>query len=81
MFDPSSMTVGQAISHIRDIVVIAGVLSTGWKLRGYLQKLLDFGNRCYEHMTYMEAGLNTLLNNHMKHIEADLKTIAGREVD
>lgn len=87
MFDPSStVTLGQTISTLKDGAFIVGIVVLGWKARGLVQPLIDFFARAKQHMEIMETGMTglridvtTLLNNHLSHIEQDLKTLSGRK--
>jgi len=86
MVDPSStVTIGQVVSTLKDLGFIVGTCVVGWKARALVQPAIDFFNRAVSHMDKMESsvtslqsGMSTLLNNHLSHIEADLKTISGR---
>jgi len=86
MFDPSTMTVSQVISALRDIGFLIGMIYIGWNARSIVQPLLDLFKQAKSHldrsdifMTKMEISMSTLLMNHLKHIEADLKTLSGRK--
>lgn len=83
----SQMTVGELISSIRDLTVILGTLTIGWKVRSWVQPLVDFFKRANtffdmgeKHIQRVEAGMNVLLNNHLHHIQADLGHISGRDM-
>jgi hypothetical protein len=80
------MTIGEAIASLRDISFICGTVYLGWKIRSWLQPLFDFFREASSffriariHMTQMEMGMDTLLGNHLHHIQADLGHISGRE--
>lgn len=82
----SQMTLGELLSNLRDITVILGTLTIGWKLRSWLQPLYDFfkrANKFFElsesHIQRVESGMQVLLNNHLSHIQSDLGHISGRE--
>jgi len=77
MINPN-MTVGEAISSVRDLAFIVGTLTFGWKARDWFQPVFDFFKRANHHMDFMESSVNVLLTNHMAHIQADLEVIAGR---
>jgi hypothetical protein len=79
------MSVGEAISSLRDIVFILGILLFGWKIRGWVQPGIDFfkrANRFFDigeqHIQRVESGMQMLLNNHLTHIQSDLGHISGR---
>jgi hypothetical protein len=79
MFDPSSMTLGQVSSILRDFAIVAVLLRIGWMANGWLSEIKSFATRVTQHMTRMERFATIVLNNHLKHIEADLKTLSGRK--
>jgi hypothetical protein len=85
MIDLSKMTVGEAISALRDASFLIGFLVLGWKGRSWVQPLFDvfeeaktFMKESRVHQQTMEQQMGLLLNNHLKHIESDLKHISGR---
>jgi len=71
--------IGEAISSIRDIVVVIGVLTFGWKIRGWVQPGIDFFKMATLFMVDMRRDMHTLLNNHLLHIESDLRHMSGRK--
>lgn len=88
MFDPSTVTLGQLSSTLRDFTIV-GILAGGaWKARGVFESGKNFFNRLIKFMDTMEAdsiaikeGVQLILSNHLTHIEQDLKTLAGRKED
>ena len=78
-FDPANLTLGQAASALRDFTVVGVLLTLAWKSRGFYEEAKRFFQRWTDHMDVMESGMTTLLTNHLTHIEADLKSLAGRE--
>jgi len=85
MFDPNTVTLGHIGSTLRDFSIfgalVSGLIATVWKGRGIYDATSTFFSRIIQHMDVMESGMNTLLTNHLHHIEKDLKTIARREDD
>ncbi len=79
MFDPAALTLGQVSSALRDFTVVGFLLTIAWKSRGAYEMVKGFFERLTTHMNVMEDGMQTLLTNHLTHIEADLKTISGRK--
>ena len=66
------LTIGQAIAVARDISFVAGVLITGFKVRGWFQPMVtffqdakEFMKVSKEHQAEMATGMKTLLNNHI----------------
>lgn len=86
MFDPAStVTLGQVISNLKDGAFIIGIVVLGWKARGIVQPLINFFEASTKHMLVMEqgiillqTGMNTLLTNHLPHLEQELKAISSR---
>ena len=83
----SQMNVGELISSLRDLIFILGMLTVGWKVRAWVQPVIDFFHRANEffdrsevHIQRVESGMQMLLNNHLSHIQSDLGHISGREV-
>lgn len=81
----TQMPVGELVTTVRDVVFFISILVAGWKLRAVVQPAIDFlvtakdtMSRANEHMDVMEAGMQTLLSNHLTHIEADLGRLSGR---
>jgi hypothetical protein len=88
MYDTQVNSLGQIISTLRDAGFFVGILVVGWNARSLFQPVKDFFQRASKHMDNVEAGMvsiqgdmKILLNNHLSHIEADMKHIAGRTTD
>lgn len=79
MFDPSQLTLGQVSSTLRDFSIIAVLVGGAWKARGLYEHGVKFFERLNRHMDTMESGMQTLLSNHLTHIEADLAQLTGRK--
>lgn len=79
MFDPAQLTLGQVSSTLRDLTVVGVFITAAWKSRGLYDAAKDFFERLTTHMDVMEEGMQTLLTNHLTHIEKDLKTLSGRK--
>jgi hypothetical protein len=69
MFDPSSITLGQISSSVRDFAIVGTLLTVTWKARGAYEAITQFFTRTMKHMDVMESGMQTLLTNHLAHIE------------
>jgi len=80
MFDPASITLGQVSSALRDLTVIGFLLTISWKSRGVYEAAKNFFERLTTHMQIMEQGMSTLLNNHLAHIETDLRSMTQHQV-
>jgi hypothetical protein len=81
MFDPSQVTLGQLSSAVRDWAIIGTLAVAVWKARGFYASGVDFFDRIDTHMTRMEMFANKALNNHLSHIEHDLRVLSGRRGD
>jgi hypothetical protein len=79
------VTVGQAVAVARDVSFVAGVLIAGFKVRSWLQPLVDFFSDAKKfmsevrlHMTATELSMNVLLTNHIPHLEDQVKKIVEK---
>jgi hypothetical protein len=75
------MTVGEAVSTLRDITIIVGLVLSGWKARDWFQPVFDFFKNANQFMVDMRRDMQTLLTNHLSHIESDLRHMTGRTSD
>jgi len=80
MFSPGQLTFGEISSAVKDFAIVALIIKLAWSSRGIYEHGKAFFQRCVQHMDFMEIGMKTLLENHLKHIEADLAKLTGREV-
>jgi len=80
MFDPASLTLGQVSSALRDFAFVGFLIGIAWKSRGWFEAAKKFFERLTTHMDVMEEGMNTLLTNHLAHIEANLKKMTHHQV-
>jgi len=80
MFDPAQLTLGQLSAAARDISIVGALIGASWKLRGIYETASKFFERFVKHMDTMESGMNTLLTNHLAHMETDLRNMAHRQV-
>ena len=91
MADSQTITVSveQFIAAWRDGAIIIGICFFGWKARSWAQPVIEFFTRANSFMVTtqhgmgeLQTGMKTLLDNHLTHIESDLKTLAhGRKID
>lgn len=79
-----SMPLDDVLGFFRDIALIFGVVVIGWKVHAVVQPIVDFFKlaiktmkRAEKHMDAMEEGMTLLLENHLKHIHAELKKHNG----
>lgn len=79
MFDPSSITLGQVSSSVRDFAIVGTLITASWKARGVYESVTGFFNRTMKHMDAMESGMQTLLANHLAHIEAYVKSMSDHQ--
>jgi hypothetical protein len=80
MFDPAQLTLGQLSAAARDISIVGALVGASWKLRGVYETVTKFFERTIKHMDTMESGMSTLLNNHLAHMEQDLRKMAHNQV-
>lgn len=80
MFNPAQLTLGEIASTFRDFAIVAVIVKLSWSSRGLYDHGKAFFERLDAFMVYMQAGMKTLLENHLNHIEADLAKLTGREV-
>jgi hypothetical protein len=80
MFDPAQLTLGQLSAAARDISIVGALVGASWKLRGVYETVTKFFERTIKHMDTVESGLETLLTNHLSHIESDLRKMAHNQV-
>jgi hypothetical protein len=79
MFDPAQLTLGQLSSAARDISIVGALVGASWKLRGVYETITKFFERTMKHMDTMESGMNTLLTNHLAHIEASVEKMSNNQ--
>ena len=93
--DPSSITLGQLSSAARDWAIVGFLFGTAialtkiaWKSRGiyedvsgFVTRISDFMEASTLHMTRMETFATRVLNNHLAHMQHDLRTLSGRTAD
>lgn len=72
---------GEVISSVRDVVVVFTVLTLGWKLRSWVRPTIEFFDNANKFMADTRQDMQTLLNNHLTHIESDLKKMSGRRFE
>lgn len=80
-FDPATLTLGAVSSFVRDFAIVGTLVTLVWKARGVYETVSKFFERMATHMDVMEGGMQTLLTNHLAHIEKDLKTLSDRKTD
>lgn len=88
MFDPAQLTLGQVSSALRDFTIVGVLVGGAWKARGifeaakhFFERLTTFMEVVQDDSAFIREGMQTLLHNHLTHMEADLKAISGRKND
>jgi len=78
MTNLGSMSLGEFVSTVRDVLFFIGLSIAGWKARSLVQPLIDLFKRANEffdrsetHYTTMETQMDLLLNNHLSHLHQD----------
>lgn len=79
------MSIEQNLSIIIDCVwklaVIAGITTVAWRARGIWDDAKDFLTRVEEHMNSMEKFAQTVMSNHMYHMQEYLRQLAEDKKD
>ena len=82
MIGISGQSVHEAISSLRDLSFIIGLVVLGWKGRSWFQPVYEFLveakkfiTRANRHMVLVEGGMKVLLENHLHHIQSDAAQI------
>jgi hypothetical protein len=57
------------------LAILAGLVKISWHSRGWWDAGKQFFDRCNKHMEIMEQSIDTLLTNHMAHIEQEIKEL------
>lgn len=81
MFNPADLTLAGVSSILRDLTVVGVLLRVAWKIRGVWEGAKNFFIRLTTHMDVMEGGMQTLLANHLTHIEKELRALNGKKSD
>lgn len=81
MFDPGQITLSQLSSSVRDFSIVGLIAGFVWQARGWFAKVERFYERIILHMTTMGNFANRALNNHLTHMEHDLRVLSGRKAD
>src|SRR6267142_6209106 len=79
----SQITLGEIIQYGRDAAIAGAVLKLGWSARGVLELVKNFLSQVVKFMASVELKLdtlntnvNTVMNNHLYHIDEKLEHIA-----
>lgn len=79
-----SITIGQIITYGRDLSIAGVILKIGWEARSVVQVVKDFFNNVStfmkavtEKLDTLNTNVNTLMNNHLQHIDQKLDLIAS----
>ena len=81
MIGNPEQSISMVLVWIREIAIIVSIAVVGWKTRGAWQGVLDFSNRVVKHMETMEGFAQTVVENHLKHLERDVAKLVGREME
>lgn len=91
----TTIEVGNIFAILRDGAFAFGILVFGWKARDFFQPIFTFFSRANQHMTTveetmvsqsqtmsrLEAGMSVAMNNHLRHIEHDIRVLSGRKTN
>ena len=76
MFVDPAVGVTEVLSWLREVAVIGGIITFGWKARGMYQTVDDFAESITKHMQRMERFAVRMETNHLRHIESYLYHLA-----
>jgi hypothetical protein len=80
MLDPSPSTTATTLTEIlgwaREVSIIGFIVGVAWKCRGMWDDAQQFLERIGTHMTKMENFAETVVDNHLAHIEKSLEKLA-----
>jgi hypothetical protein len=79
MFNPAGITLGDVSSTFRDFSVVGFLLVIAWKSRGIYESVNKFFKRTINHMDTMEIFAHKVVNNHLTHLEEDMRVLVGRK--
>lgn len=78
------ITVGQIITYGRDLAIAGTILKLGWEARGVIESIKTFFKDVGGFMTSVEdkldtlnTNVNTVMTNHLHHIDEKLDLIAS----
>jgi hypothetical protein len=80
MVEPQTitLTISELFAILRDCVFVVGFAVSGWKLRSWVQPLLNFMERANRHMDTVESNLHVILENHLVHLQSSVDKIAEK---
>lgn len=81
MFIDPSITVAALSALLKDWAIVGTLAYIVWRLRGFFDTAVLFVARVNKHMNLMEGFASKTLNNHLAHIQHDLRTLSGRKSD
>jgi len=73
--------ISQVLSWVRELSIISFICVFGWKARGIYGDITDFTKEVRKHMRFMNKFARVVVENHLRHIEADMAALSGRPVN
>ncbi len=70
-----ALAVSTALAWIREVAIIGTIAVVGWNARALYQHAVEFKNRIIQHMDKMENFAHVAVENHLKHIERDIRIL------
>ena len=81
------VTIGQAVAVVRDVCFVLALLFGVFKLGLWVKPAIDFFKdarlfmaEVRQHMSTTEANMDSLLNNHIPHLEQAIKDLQKRDI-
>lgn len=81
MFIDPSITIAALSALVKDWAIVGTLAYVVWRTRGIYDSVSAFITRVNKHMILMEGFASKTLNNHLAHIQHDLRTLSGRKTD
>jgi len=75
----TAFTLTAILGWAREISIIGVLLGAAWKARGVWDDAKQFLDRIEIHMTKMENFAEAVVNNHLVHMEEDMRLLAQAE--
>src|ERR1700678_1728105 len=76
MYVDPAVGVTEVLSWLREVAIIGGIVTFGWKARGMYQTVDEFACSITNHMKRMERFAVRMETNHLRHIESYLYHLA-----
>ena len=78
---PTAQVLTEVFGYARDLSVIGFVILIAWKARGPWDSVINFIDRVTEFMDIMKDHADTLVTNHLKHLQESADRIEKKLAD